>query len=78
MEQKPRFADSTGMPRWERFRMCEVPQVRALLPHRGLAHAITPHQTLVIVIAAQLLRGDGSTKGTAKAFPVVDRTERIW
>jgi ATP-binding cassette subfamily B protein len=52
--------------------------MRALLPHRGLAHAIPPHQTLVVVIAAQLLRGDGSATGTEKAFPAVDYTERIW
>ena len=52
--------------------------MRALLPHRGLAHAIPPHQTLVVVIAAQLLRGDGSATGTEKAFPAVDYTERFW
>jgi hypothetical protein len=43
-EQKPRLAVGTGMPRWERFRICEVPQSSALLPHHGLADATTPNQ----------------------------------
>jgi hypothetical protein len=42
-EQKPRFAVGTGMPQRERFRMCEVPKGRVLLPHHGLADAITPY-----------------------------------
>ena len=33
------------MPDRERFRICEVPQGRALLPHHGLADAITSDQT---------------------------------
>src|SRR6266480_6033985 len=41
-------------------------RLRAVLPHHGLAHAITPNQTLVAVNAARLLRSDGSMRGTEK------------
>jgi hypothetical protein len=62
------------MPRRERFRICEVPNCGALLPPRGLAHAITPAQTLN---AARLLRSDGSAMGTENAPSASDRTERV-
>src|SRR5713226_9010945 len=52
-------------------------QLRALLPHRGLAHAITPDQTFVTINAAQLLHGDGSGTGTERAPSASDRTERV-
>src|SRR5260370_14932068 len=52
--------------------------MRALLPQRGLAHAITSDQTFVVVIAAQLLRGDGSTRGTETAFSAFHRLGRVW
>jgi ATP-binding cassette subfamily B protein len=52
--------------------------MRALLPQRGLAHAITSDQTFVVVIAAQLLRGDGSTTGTETAFSAFHRLGRVW
>src|SRR6266700_4593288 len=51
--------------------------LRALLSHRGLAHAITPHQTLVTINAAQLSRGDGSGTGTERALSASDHTERV-
>jgi hypothetical protein len=44
VEEKAPFAVGTGMPRGERFRICEVPRRPALLPHRGLADAISPDQ----------------------------------
>ena len=65
------------MPRRERFRICEVPNYGALLPPRGLAHAVTPAQTLIAVNAARLLRSDGSAMGTEKAPSASDRTERV-
>jgi hypothetical protein len=51
-EQQPHFSVGTGMPQRERFRMCEVPRGCALLPHHGLADAITPDQVLAVVNAA--------------------------
>src|SRR6266566_4673493 len=77
MEIKAPLRVGTGMPRRERFRICEVPHSAALLSHRGLAHAITPHQTLVTINAAQLLRGDGSGTGTERTLSASDRTERV-
>jgi hypothetical protein len=51
---------------WERSRICKVPQARALLPHRGLADAISPDQifanTNVARIVAQRWRHDGKFK----------------
>src|ERR1700716_540416 len=50
----------------------------ALLPHRGLADAITPDQTSVVANAAGLLRSDGSAMGTAEKCPsFVDCAERV-
>jgi hypothetical protein len=65
------------MPQMERFRMCEVPRGCALLPHHGLADAITPDQVLAVVNAARLLRSDGSAVETAEKYLSFDRTERI-
>jgi hypothetical protein len=42
--------------------MCEVPLDSALLPHRGLADAISPDQIFRAVIAARLLRSDGNAR----------------
>jgi ATP-binding cassette subfamily B protein len=41
----------------------------ALLPHVGLADAITPDQISVVANAAGLLRSDGSAMGTAEKCP---------
>jgi hypothetical protein len=68
-ERKPHHAAGTGMPRRERFRICEVPQKTALLPYRGLADAITPNQIIFTVTnAARLLRSDGSTMELLRNF----------
>src|SRR5450756_550250 len=37
----------------------KFPTGRVLLPHRGLADAITPNQSFVAAYAARLLRSDG-------------------
>jgi hypothetical protein len=52
-QQSPHFSVGTGMPHRERFRICEVPQRRALLPHRGLVDAITPDQISSQVLMLQ-------------------------
>jgi hypothetical protein len=54
------------MPRWERSRICEVPLNSALLPHRGLADAFPRIQIFRAVIAAELLRSDGSATGNSR------------
>ena len=46
----------------------KFPQGRALLPHHGLADAITSDQIFAAVTAAELLRGDGVTAGTWEEF----------
>jgi hypothetical protein len=69
MKQKPRFTVGTGMPQRERFRICEVPQKPADFLHiMVLLMPSPPDQTFVVVIAAQLLRGDGGTMGTEGRF----------
>src|SRR3981081_62932 len=51
---------------------------RALLPHHGLADAITSHQIFTVGNAAGLLRSDGNARGTAKKkHPSFGHTERI-
>jgi hypothetical protein len=50
-EKMPPGRVGAGMPKWERFRICEVPPKRALLPHHGLADAITLDQVSVAVDA---------------------------
>jgi hypothetical protein len=54
----------TGMPKRERFRICEVPYKTLLLPHHGLAGAITP----AVANVARLARSDGSTMGLPRNF----------
>src|SRR6267143_5055104 len=44
----------------------KFPRERALLPHHGLADAITSHQIFTVANAARLLRSDGNAMGTAK------------
>src|ERR1700733_3656819 len=61
----------TGMPQRERFRICEVPERRLLLPRHGLAHAIPSDQ---VFNAAGLLRSNGGTRGTQGPPPAFDRT----
>ena len=61
--KNPVFADGTGMPSRERFRTCEVPKGRALLPHHGLVDAITSNQAFAIADIAEMLRNIGGTMG---------------
>jgi hypothetical protein len=70
--KKAPLLGGTGMPDRERSRICEVPSV---LPHHGLADAITPHQAFNTAFAAKLLRSRGSAAGTAKACWTFDRSE---
>jgi hypothetical protein len=42
--------------------MCEVPLNSALLPHRGLADAISPDQIFHNGNVAKLLRSDGGVR----------------
>src|SRR6266436_9738415 len=46
-----------------------------LLPHRGLADAITPNQISASVDAARMLRDDGSAKGTLEQAASFDRSD---
>jgi ATP-binding cassette subfamily B protein len=55
----------------------KFPTRPALLPHHGLADAITPGQVFAVVNAARLLRGDGSAMGTAEKHPACDPTVSI-
>jgi hypothetical protein len=52
-----------AMPSRERFRTCEVPKGRALLPHHGLVDAITSNQAFAIADIAEMLRNIGGTMG---------------
>src|SRR6266404_6244978 len=81
-EQKP----PASAPLRRRHRHAEVgnvsacakfPRERALLPHHGLADAITPDHMFTVAIAAGLLRSDGNAMGTTRKHPSLGRTERI-
>ena len=72
MNKKPLGRVGTGMPNRERSRICEVPSV---LPHHGLADAITPHQVFNTAFAAKLLRSRGGAAGTANTRRTFDRSE---
>jgi hypothetical protein len=58
----------TGMPKRERFRICEVPQKTLLLPHHRLAGAITPDQILTVTNVARMASSDGSTMELPRNF----------
>jgi len=64
--------DGTGMPSRERSRICEVPCGNVLLPHRGLADAISSNQVFADAVAAELLRGYGRSRGTATTVSAFD------
>ena len=51
----------TGMPRWERSRMCEVPLRIRLLHTAVSADGISSVRTFNDAYAAKLLRSDGNT-----------------
>src|SRR5882757_1088943 len=81
-EQKP----TASAPLRRRHRHAEVgnvsacakfPRERALLPHHGLADAITSDHMFTVAIAAGLLRSDGNAMGTTRKHPSLGRTERI-
>jgi len=64
--KQPQFAVGTGKPHRERFRMCEVPIGRVLLPQDGLADAITPDQVYAVVNAARFSPSGDCTVGTVE------------
>ena len=76
-EQQPRFALAPACRRGNVFACAKFPNGRALLPQVGLADAISPDQIFVTVNAAGLLRSDGNTTGTGKAFPAFGRIKRV-
>jgi hypothetical protein len=51
----------------------KFPTSHALLPHHGLADAITPDQVPVAVDAGEMLRSDGVAKATAEQAASFDR-----
>jgi hypothetical protein len=51
----------------------KFPTSHALLPHHGLADAITPDQVPVAVDAGRMLRSDGVAKATAQQAVSFDR-----
>jgi hypothetical protein len=78
VNKKPHPAGGTGKLQRERFRICEVPQQRALLPQDRLAGAITPDQISFAVSPARLLRGDGGTAATEPTLAAFNRGRRVW
>src|SRR3981189_3844543 len=61
-------------PNWNVLASARFLRASLLLPHPGLADAITPNQISAAVDAAGMLRSDGSTKGTLEPAASFDRS----
>src|SRR3977135_2519063 len=72
----PPTSDGTGVAEGTFPHLRSSPR-RVLLPHCGLADAISPDQIFANADAAGLLRSDGNSAGTAEKHPSFDRTRPI-
>jgi hypothetical protein len=62
--KSPNFADGTGMPHWERFRICEVPNQRGLLHTMVLLMPSLWIRLFTVANASEMLRNIGGAAGT--------------
>src|ERR1700704_2174498 len=61
---------------WNVLASAKFLRASVVLPHHGLADAITPGQISLTVDAGQMLRSNGVAKAIAKQASSVDRTNR--